>query len=198
MLISQGAEARLYKEGTLLIKDRIRKNYRHSSIDSYLRKSRTRREALVLEKASKLGIPVPALRHSDGISILKEDFIEGGKLSDVIEKINYADVAFRLGSIISKLHSNNIIHGDLTTSNIIVSGKELFLIDFGLSFFSRRIEDKVVDVNLFRQALEARHPSIWEDCFSSFIKGYLGKNDSKEFLSRLDVVSSRGRNKRKV
>ena len=140
MLISQGAEARLYKEGTLLIKDRIRKNYRHSSIDSYLRKSRTRREALVLEKASKLGIPVPALRHSDGISILKEDFIEGGKLSDVIEKINYADVAFRLGSIISKLHSNNIIHGDLTTSNMILHKKHtrslnsecVFFIDFGI------------------------------------------------------------------
>ena len=91
----------------------------------------------------------------------------------------------------------SIIHGDLTTSNMILE-KEIKFIDFGLSFFSTKDEDKAVDLHLFRQALESRHHTMWEKCFEAALKGYrLGNVDYSSVLTRLEKVESRGRNKLK-
>jgi Kae1-associated kinase Bud32 len=90
-----------------------------------------------------------------------------------------------------------IIHGDLTTSNMILNS-EVFFIDFGLSFFSEKVEDKAVDLHLLRQALESKHYKVWEECFTAVRQGYEGTaNDAELVLKRLEVVESRGRYKRK-
>jgi len=102
-----------------------------------------------------------------------------------------------LGKKIGILHSNNIIHGDLTTSNMILDN-EIKFIDFGLSFFSTKEEDKAVDLHLLRQALESKHHDIWEKCFEAALKGYKKSYPEHSIvLNRLQKVEARGRNKHK-
>ena len=99
-----------------------------------------------------------------------------------------------LGEQVSKLHSHDLIHGDLTTSNVILSGDEVFIIDFGLGFVSKKIEDKAVDLHLLKQALEAKHFENWSELFDNFLQKY-EFNESGEVIERLDVVEKRGRYK---
>jgi len=102
-----------------------------------------------------------------------------------------------IGEKIAVLHNNNIIHGDLTTSNMIFN-KEVFFIDFGLSFFSHKIEDKAVDLHLLKQALESKHYKIWEKAFKIVLESYKKKaENSDEILKRLEKVEKRGRYKQK-
>ncbi|MFW6231126.1 MAG: hypothetical protein ACOC32_03830, partial [Nanoarchaeota archaeon] len=101
---------------------------------------------------------------------------------------------------VAVMHDADIIHGDLTTSNIILEGRtrRLVLIDFGLSFFSQKIEDKAVDIHLFRRALESKHPAFFEKAFSAFCKSYeAASNNGSSVLKRLEQVEMRGRYKHK-
>ncbi|HLC62675.1 MAG TPA: O-sialoglycoprotein endopeptidase, partial [Candidatus Nanoarchaeia archaeon] len=80
-----------------------------------------------------------------------------------------------------------------TTSNMIYS-KEIYFIDFGLSFFSEKAEDKAVDLHLLKEALESKHYKIWEECFKSVLEAYKKEaNKSGETLKRLEAVEKRGR-----
>ncbi len=88
--------------------------------------------------------------------------------------------------------------GDLTTSNFILTDNKVFFIDFGLSFFSKKVEDMAVDLHLLKHALESKHPDIYEKAFDIVKKSY-AKNysDSMIVFTRFDKVESRGRNKTK-
>ena len=91
------------------------------------------------------------------------------------------------------LHNSAIIHGDLTTSNMILN-KEIYLIDFGLSFFSEKSEDKAVDLHLLKEALESKHYKIWEDAFKIVLEAYRKEaKRASETLKRLEQVEKRGR-----
>jgi TP53 regulating kinase and related kinases len=195
--VSQGAEAKVYFVGDKgILKSRVPKSYRHEILDVQLRLRRTRSESKVLSRARSLGINVPVVVSSGRFDLLIE-FIDGDKLS---EKINFYQkkkqhLAIRLlGEQVAKLHDNNIIHGDLTTSNVIFSNNKIYLIDFGLSFFSTRIEDKAVDLHLIKQALEAKHYMNYLELFENFIAGYRAK-DREKIIGRLDRVEKRGRYK---
>ncbi|MBR9699231.1 Kae1-associated serine/threonine protein kinase [Candidatus Woesearchaeota archaeon] len=193
-MFAQGAEAKLYRKNNIAIKDRTKKSYRLPEIDKRLRKSRTKKEAKILEKLYKLNFPAPKLIHCSEDKIDME-FLDGPKLRDVLEKSDYQRRSKEIGKKLAFLHNHDIIHQDLTTSNIIQM-KELYFIDFGLSFFSQRIEDKAVDIHLFRQALESKHYTIWKECFKTFLEEYKKHaNQSKEILERYGKVASRGRNK---
>ena len=195
--IDSGAEATIYLDGTKIIKDRLKKEYRHPEIDNKLRKSRTRREAKVLDKLKAIDFPAPTLHDMcDKAMQLRMDMIQGNKIRDILYK-DPAALSEEMGKKIGILHANDIIHGDLTTSNMILE-KEIKFIDFGLSFFSNKVEDKAVDLHLLRQALESKHYEIWEKCFEAALRGYKETNpDSRLVLSRLEKVESRGRNKHK-
>jgi len=118
-IIAQGAEAILKKEGNTLIKDRIKKSYRLPLLDIKLRKQRTKKEAKILEKARKL-IPVPKLMKTDKKEKIEIQFIDGLKLSESLDSLtNSIEICKTIGQQIAILHDNNIIHGDLTTSNMI-------------------------------------------------------------------------------
>ena len=102
-----------------------------------------------------------------------------------------------IGEKVAILHNNQIIHGDLTTSNMILN-KEIYFIDFGLSFFSRKIEDKAVDLHLLKEALESKHSKIWKKSYRTALGSYTKKAvDGKEVLKRIKVVEKRGRYKGK-
>jgi len=80
----------------------------------------------------------------------------------------------------------------------MILANEIKFIDYGLSFFSDKIEDKAVDLHLLRQALESKHHNTWEECFKSALDGYRDSYPEHELvLKRLDAVEKRGRNKAK-
>ena len=190
-VLAQGAEATISLD-TDIVKERTVKSYRHPEIDLQLRKSRTRREAKVLQKLESLSFPSPRLIHSDNTAVLRMEFLDGPKLRDVLSVENAAEKGLELGKKIRILHDAEIIHGDLTTSNMIQL-EEIFFIDFGLSFFSQKVEDKAVDIHLLRQALESKHYVFWEEMFAKVLEGY---ND-EAVIKRFQVVEQRGRNKAK-
>jgi TP53 regulating kinase-like protein len=195
-LIAQGAEAKLYKDKEHLIKDRIKKNYRIKEIDESLRKKRTRKEAKILEKIGNLGF-TPKLIDNDDKSKITMEFINGKTLRDYLTKDNYRSLMAELGKKIAILHNNNIIHGDLTTSNFIYNDK-IYFIDFGLSFETDKVEDRAVDLHLLKQALESKHYQIWEECFKEALKAYEKESKhGKEVIQRLELVEKRGRYKHK-
>ena len=198
-LIAQGAEARIYRSGGRIVKDRFEKGYRISEIDSRLRKSRTRVEAKILNKLTGIGFPCPkVLGVDDQKGLLEMELVKGQKVRDILEKKDYKKLCKEIGKKVSIFHDNSIIHGDLTTSNMILEDKsnEIYFIDFGLGFISHKVEDMAVDLHLLKQALESKHYNVWQECFKSVLAAYRPKN-RKEVLARLDVVESRGRNKAK-
>jgi TP53 regulating kinase-like protein len=194
-LIAQGAEAKLYKDNNKIIKKRISKNYRIKELDDSLRKTRTKREAKILEKIPK-EIPSPDLLKMDDKNMgIEMSFIKGKKVRDVLD-LNIK-ICKEIGQKIALMHNAGIIHGDLTTSNMIYN-KEVYLIDFGLSYFSEKIEDKAVDIHLLRQALESKHYKVYEKAFNLVLEGYKSKvKKYSEIMTRLEKVESRGRNKAK-
>ena len=146
-LIAQGAESKLFLEKGRVIKNRFRKTYRIKEIDEKLRKFRTKREAKVLEKLQKINFPIPKLINNNKKDTLEIKYIKGELIKNKLKENNCIKLSKEIGEKIAILHNNNIIHGDLTTSNMIYN-KEVYFIDFGLSFFSEKIEDKAVDLHL--------------------------------------------------
>ncbi|MFC1755154.1 KEOPS complex kinase/ATPase Bud32 [Thermoproteota archaeon] len=198
--IAQGAEAILYKDKQNVLKDRFEKKYRHPEIDRSLRKSRTRREAKVIDKLQQINFPVPKLINMDDKEMkIEMEHIPGPKLRDVFEE-NPKVYSRIIGEMVAKLHNNNIIHQDLTTSNMILNEKNkmIYFIDFGLSFFSEKEEDKAVDLHLLRHALESKHYKVWKEAFDEVVKAYKANcRDADIILKRLEKVEKRGRNKSK-
>ncbi len=193
-IIQQGAEAVLKKDGNKLIKERIPKTYRLKILDDKLRRFRTRREGKILQKA-QINVP-KVFKIDDKNMIIEMEFIPGKLLKDILDLISTKkrnQICQQLGEEISKLHQQNIIHGDLTTSNMIFHENKIYFIDFGLSFISQKIEDKAVDLHLLKQALESKHYKHWETSFKKILQTY----KDKEVKNRLEIVEKRGRYKRK-
>lgn len=192
-LIAQAAEAKIFRVGDSVIKDRVSKGYRHPELDKKIIKQRTKKEAKILEKAHKLiDSPKPIKTTNNEITM---PFIKGKKLSEHLEQLNYKEICKQIAEKIAKLHDNNIIHGDLTTSNMIINeNNEVIFIDFGLGFTSSRNEDKAVDLHLIKQALEAKHFSIWKECWQVIQENYSSKDRTKT-LEQLKKVELRGRYK---
>lgn len=195
-IISRGAEAVIILEGNSVLKDRIPKSYRNPILDEKLRKLRTRSEVKLLEKAHKL-IPAPrVLKVDEQKKTICLEYLPGKKLADILEKQkNYQLICKQIGKSLAKLHDNGIIHGDLTTSNLILKDKKVYFIDFGLGFYSNKIEDKAVDLHLIKEALEAKHPSIYEKAFKAILQGYKSSQSYNKTIKQLEAVEKRGRYK---
>ena len=198
-LIYQGAEAKilLNADKNFIIKDRIKKSYRLPIIDEKIRKSRTKSEAKLLTKCSQI-INCPKPFFIPDFQKIKMPFIEGKRLSDWLDKFSLEEaktICIEVGKDVAKLHDNNIIHGDLTTSNMILSDNKIYFIDFGLGFHSHRVEDKAVDLHLLRQALEAKHFKAWQILFNAVIEGYKTSKNAEKTLKQLEKVEKRGRYK---
>jgi len=109
----------------------------------------------------------------------------------VIEK-----TCFEIGKIVGILHKNGIMHGDLTTSNFILSKKKLILIDFGLANRTEKPDDHAIDLRLFKEILNSAHANILNKSWSNFLKGYsksVGEKYSKKIIKLVAVIESRGR-----
>jgi len=222
----QGAEAKIILSNNFIIKDRIKKSYRIPELDIKIRKRRTKSEAKLLQKASEIiNSPKPFFKPEVSYQI-KMPFIDGKKLSEHLDKFSLEKqkkICKEIGNSIANLHEQDIIHGDLTTSNMILqeeksarfpsdcnkgiasrnrkgNSKEplrffCFFIDFGLGFISRKIEDKAVDLHLLKQALEAKHFKHWEVLFQEIKNSYKKYKEVEKVLNQLIKVEKRGRYK---
>lgn len=221
-LIAQGAEARVYKGVYLgrptLIKERFEKKYRHFDLDVHLTKDRMKAECRAMVRAKAAGVVTPAiyLVHLERRCIYMEYIEDGTVLKDFIDK-NVSDgsnvdqlnfIAKGLGTLIARLHSKNIIHGDLTTSNVLLKNTDklkiekgdavnnFIMIDFGLARTESSVEDKAVDLYVLERSLLSAHsevPSLFSEIFNTYQKCYMNKNQCKEIVSKYKEVQARGR-----
>jgi Kae1-associated kinase Bud32 len=201
-----GAEAILVKDKwfdfDVMRKIRTPKKYRISQIDNELRNSRTIIESRLLIAAKKIGVQTPFIYEIDmNKSTIVMEYIEGKLVKDILKedrpKKDKVELVMELGKLVGKLHSNDIIHGDLTTSNIVKSGHKLVFIDFGLGKFSKAIEDKAVDILLIKKCFISTHTQIWKGLFFSFQEGYYqSMKGAKSVLKRAIKVEARGRHLR--
>ncbi len=192
--IAKGAEAVLFlNDGGNIVKERIKKGYRLNEIDSKLRRQRTRGEAKLLREARRAGVATPQILEEQDYSI-EMDFIDGEKVRDALDEKSMKELCSLMGEAIGKMHSFDIVHGDLTTSNMIFSKGKLFFIDFGLGFQSKRTEDKAVDLRLLRQAMESTHYKVAEKAWKILLKAYQNNfSDAGRVLAALKDVEKRGR-----
>jgi Kae1-associated kinase Bud32 len=197
-IIQRGAEAILYMRDGELVKERVSKGYRIPELDVKIRRQRTRGEAKLMERARANGIPVPRTRTEDDFKLVME-FVEGPKLKDSLNSMDAGKrkrVCIMVGEIIAKLHSNGIIHGDLTTSNMILSGDQVVLIDFGLGKFSSSAEDMAVDLFLLYEALKSTHFAVLDECWKSVMDAYSKSRDgANDVQGRMEKIKKRRRYK---
>ena len=193
-LIGRGAEAEIWQiDNSTLKKLRLPKLYRIGLLDTRLRKSRNRREFKVLTKLNKLEVNVPknfeVFETGEEIAFSFER-IEG----EVLKKILNKKLLFRAFEQIMKMHKSEVVHGDLTTLNMMERKGEIYLIDFGLSEFSHKIEDRAVDLNLFFTCIKNEHPNFFM-YKNALLKKYAKLEFGEKVCERLKKIEMRGRNK---
>nr|WP_206203599.1 Kae1-associated kinase Bud32 [Thermococcus sp. M36] len=212
-MIKQGAEAKIYLADfeeffgvdllpgeKVVIKHRIPKRYRIKEIDTKLRKERTVREARVLHRAKESGVNCPYVYEVDlrDMKIVME-FITGDRLKELLERVPMEErlkLCREIGRQVGKLHEAGIIHGDLTTSNMILCGGKVYLIDFGLADFDPTLEARGVDLHLLKRAMESTHYTWFERGFEAVLEGYAevrGEEARKEIEAKIEEIESRGR-----
>lgn len=204
VLISKGAEADLWLDSDwngrrVIIKRRGVKRYRNPELDEELRRYRTIHEAEIIHRAKRAGVSTPIIYQVDpeGKAIVMQ-YVEGVRVRDIVEELDPEErrMLFRLiGVKAGRLHAAGIIHGDLTTSNIIWDGERPCFIDFGLSELSREAEKRGVDLHLMRRMLMSTHFPHLKELSASFEEGYrsvMGA-EAEEALRRMREIERRGR-----
>ncbi|NXN22838.1 PRPK protein, partial [Nycticryphes semicollaris] len=210
-LVRQGAEACVYRGVFLgratVAKLRIPKRYRHPALEERLSRRRMAQEARSLLRCRRAGISAPVVYFVDYVtnSIYLEDIVDSVTVQDHISSVqqNGNDtgglliLAEKMGELLARMHDEDLIHGDLTTSNILLRPPteklDLVLIDFGLSFISGLPEDKGVDLYVLEKAFLSTHPDT-EAMFKTLLKAYAAASKkSGPVIKRLDEVRLRGR-----
>lgn len=197
----QGAEAKVYvgefAGKPAIYKQRFPKTYRHPVLDERLNSRRITQEARCIAKAWKSRIPTPTLYFVDSkAALIVMEKIDGLSVKEaIIQSLMPMEVLGRLlGEIIANLHSADIIHGDLTTSNILLRKDLPVLIDFGLASVSNSAEDRAVDLYVLERAINSTHPECGQQLFHAILSAYGSTvNNAKATLSKLAEVQLRGR-----
>ncbi len=200
-ILAKGAEANIYPGKWLgdevLIKERIPKKYRIREIDHQLRKSRTKNEARLISQAKRNGVRTPVLLDIDlDNKALVMENIEGTLVKDVLTDMSSDErenLCRDIGENIARLHQGEIIHGDLTTSNILLNNQVLVFIDFGLGKFSNMVEDKGVDLLVLKKALQSIHYRIAGECFEAVLEGYKNSSEYEKVVKKIEEIEGRGR-----
>ncbi len=205
MLIKKGAEANLYLEKwhdrEVIIKQRLPKKYRIPQLDLMIRSQRTVHEPNIIHKAKEAGVPTPTIFTVDvAEATIIMEFVEGKQVKEILDQVSSEErlqLSHLIGKMIGRLHKNGIIHGDLTTSNMILTpyGKVVF-IDFGLSERSKELEPNGVDLHLMKRALQSTHYKHAKECFKAVIKGYtevMGEEKAQKVTKKIREIEKRGR-----
>jgi TP53 regulating kinase-like protein len=204
-LFKKGAEASLYltdwHQRRVIIKKRIPKKYRPPMLDEQIRSYRTVHEPQLIHEAKAAGVPTPLIYMVNvPESSITMEYIEGQQVKQLLNTVSKAkrnDICVKIGESIAQLHRNSLIHGDLTTSNMILNPKDkLFFVDFGLGEKNGELEAQGVDLHLLKRALQSTHYLFWEECFQSVLCGYtsvLGVELAEKVYEKIREIEKRGR-----
>lgn len=213
----RGAEAEVAPDALLgrpaVRKRRVAKTYRHPELDAALRGARTRTEARALGHARRAGVRTPALYRVDATApspreegrgvtgagapvehALVIERVEGRQLKEALERepARAGELLRQVGAMAAKLHAVGMVHGDLTTSNVIEGPEGLVLADFGLCTLHAELEDMGGDLHVLREALEATHPEL-PDAFLRVMEGYRAAGGAAAVEAKVDQIVHRGR-----
>lgn len=199
-LLKKGAEADIYitywNGQKSVLKIRKKKDYRVHSLDFRIRTLRTIREAKMISEAKSFGITTPLVYFVDEKKCeIYLQFITGKLIRDLPLK-QIITACKEIGKIVGILHKNAVMHGDLTTSNFILTQKGLVILDFGLSQKTDKIDDFAIDLRLFKEVLNSAHAQIVDGAWTAFLESYqkiLGKNIAEKIISQVLVIEKRGR-----
>jgi len=198
-ILHRGAEALIILEKGNVVKRRIKKSYRLPQLDEKIRRQRTSLESKSLIKARRFGISVPRVMEIKECDIIME-WIDGDRVKDILDDLrkNKRESLYeQIGEVVAALHLAGIMHGDLTTSNMMVKDDALTIIDFGLAKNSSRVEDQAVDLFLLYEALKAGHFSLLDEAWKGIMKAYKRNySNAKQVLEQMEKIKQRRRYKR--
>jgi TP53 regulating kinase-like protein len=204
-LLKKGAEASLFVAvwhgRKAVIKVRVPKRYRPPELDKQIRSYRTVHEPQLMHEAKTAGVATPLIYMVNvPESTIVMEFIEGEQVKQLLNKAAKAqrhDVCVKIGESIARLHKHGLIHGDLTTSNMILSRDgRMFFVDFGLGEKNTELEARGVDLHLMKRALQSTHYQFWEECLQSVLCGYtsvLGVEMAEKVYEKIREIERRGR-----
>ena len=204
-LLKKGAEASLFQASwhgrNVIVKARFPKKYRPAELDEKIRGYRTVHEPQLMHEAKKAGVPTPTIFLVDvKNAVITMEFVEGKQVKQLLAGISKEErqaLCVNIGELIGKLHRHGVIHGDLTTSNMILNGEgKIFLVDFGLGEKNTEVEARGVDLHLMKRALQSTHYQFADECFRNVLKGYskvLGAEDAEKVFEKIREIERRGR-----
>ena len=202
-LIARGAEAELrivdWMGRRALAKRRIPKPYRLPALDAQLRQMRTKTEARLLRQARQSGVPTPLVYDvalAANACILTMELIEGEQVKRLLNAMTLSRaqrMMQKIGQGVGALHQGGIIHGDLTTSNMLWYDGRMYFIDFGLGAMTDDIEARGVDLRVLKEAFGSTHAQLGAS-FDVILKGYNEAFDKgDEAIERMNDIAGRGR-----
>ena len=201
-MIYKGAEAEIclsyYLDKKVVQKRRIHKSYRIKEIDTNLISFRTKEESKLISEARSYGVSVPIIYDVDlHNGIITMEFLQGKRIKDILNTVDEKKrkrICNMIGKSIAKLHNNNLIHGDITTSNMILQDDKIHFIDFGLGSKNGEIETKGVDLHVLMEAFESTH-SQHPNCFTYVLEGYKKEliENAHAVIKKIQDIVKRGR-----
>jgi len=201
-ILYRGAEAEIcltaYHQKQMVQKRRVKKSYRIKEIDAQLISFRTKEEAKLITLARTCGVSVPLIYDVDLVGgVITMEYLRGKRIKDILNSLGERDrvrICRKIGESIALLHNHDIIHGDLTTSNMILHDDRIHFIDFGLGSISTELEAKGVDLHVLMEAFESTH-SKYPDCFERVFEGYVKafQRDASDVKKKIDDIVRRGR-----
>jgi TP53 regulating kinase-like protein len=204
-LFKKGAEASLFLADwhgrKVIIKVRLPKQYRPPALDEKIRNYRTVHEPQLMHEAKAAGVFTPLIYMVNVTeSSIVMEYVDGYQVKQLlnsVSKVERHDLCVTIGESIARLHHYGLIHGDLTTSNMILSrdGK-VFFVDFGLGEKNSELEAQGVDLHLMKRALQSTHYLFWEECFRDLLCGYnsiLGVSATENVYEKIREIERRGR-----
>jgi len=205
VLLKKGAEANLYLEEwngrKVIMKRRLTKAYRLPQLDKTIRTQRTLHEPMLIHRAKESGVPTPTIYMVDlADSNIIMEYVEGKQIKQILNDMPQKEklrLCRQIGTLIGRLHKHGIIHGDLTTSNMILTpDNRICFVDFGLGEYSSELEIRGVDLHLMKRALQSTHYRYAKECFKAVLNGYTestGKEEAKKVLGKIQEIERRGR-----
>jgi len=116
-------------------------------------------------------------------------------LSDALAGDTRDAVLAEIGTAVAALHDGGLVHGDLTTSNLLVRAADgrVVVIDFGLAYGSTLVEDKAVDLYVLERAISSAHDGDTE-MFKQILASYAkASRKAASVIDRFKDVRMRGR-----
>ena len=201
-IIYQGAEAKIcvsnYLGFEVIKKSRLNKGYRIKQIDDNLISTRTKEEAKLMSESRRSGVSVPIIYDVDlKNGVITMEYLKGKRIKDILNNLDEKqreNICKKIGISIARFHNNDIIHGDITTSNMILLDDKIYFFDFGLGEINSELEAKGVDLHVLMEAIESTH-SKCSKCFNYVLDGYKKelKQDANQVIKKIDEIIKRGR-----